>query len=319
MATELPSHARVVIVGGGIIGTSVAYHLAKLGWSDVLLLERGSLSCGTTWHAAGLVMQLRANHTLTKLCRYGAELYASLESETGQSTGFLRCGSLPVARTADRFHEIKRMASIGHCFGVELDILTPAEIERRHPMIDTRRVVGGLFIPGDGQTHPGNTTLALAEGARRRGATIVERVSVTGIDTRGGAVERVRTTARRRRLRDRRQLRRDLGPRDRPHGGRERSALRLRAHVRHHRADGRRASRSAGDPRHRRARLRQGRRRQADRGGVRARRQAAAARGAARRLRVRRAARGLGALRAADAQGQGAGAGARARARSRTS
>ena len=164
---ELPSHARVVIVGGGIIGPSVAYHLTKLGWSDVLLLERGSLSCGTTWHAAGLVMQLRASPTLTKLCRYGAQLYATLESETGQPTGFLRCGSLPVARTADRFHEIKRMASIGHCFGVELDILTPAEIERRHPMIDIRRVVGGLFIPGDGQTHPGNTT---RRWRRERGA-----------------------------------------------------------------------------------------------------------------------------------------------------
>jgi 4-methylaminobutanoate oxidase (formaldehyde-forming) len=140
-------------------------------------------------------MQLRANHTLTRLCRYGAQLYATLEEETGQPTGFLRCGSLPVARTADRFHEIKRMASIGHCFGVDLDILTPPEIERRHPMIDTRHVVGGLFIPGDGQTHPGNTTVALAEGARRRGATVVERVAVTALETRAGAVERVRTTA----------------------------------------------------------------------------------------------------------------------------
>jgi 4-methylaminobutanoate oxidase (formaldehyde-forming) len=192
---RLPSHARVVIIGGGVIGTSIAYHLTKLGWRDVLLLERGTLSCGTTWHAAGLVMQLRANHTLTRLCRYGAQLYAQLEAETGQATGFKRCGSLPVARTQERFHEIKRMASIGHCFGVDLEILTPAEIGRRHPMIDTRRVVGGLFIPGDGQTNPVDTTMALAKGARAQGANIVERVTVTGIRMRQGAAVGVSTTA----------------------------------------------------------------------------------------------------------------------------
>ena len=117
----------------------------------------------------------------------------SSRAETGQATGFKRCGSLPVARTKERFHEIKRMASIGHCFGVELDILTPAEIGKRHPMIDTRHVVGGLFIPGDGQTNPVDTTMALAKGARGRGATIIERISVTGIKTHQGAVVGVTT------------------------------------------------------------------------------------------------------------------------------
>src|SRR5262245_6678673 len=194
LTVVLPPHARVVIVGGGIIGTSIAYHLTKLGWSDVVLLERGTLTCGTTWHAAGLVMQLRASATLTKLDRYGAELYAKLEQETGQATGFKRCGSLPVARTADRFHEIKRMASIGHGFGVELEILTPAEIAKRHPLIDARRVVGGLFIPGDGQTNPVDTTMALAKGARARGAQLIERVTVTGIETARAAVHGVHTT-----------------------------------------------------------------------------------------------------------------------------
>ena len=191
---QLPSNARVVIVGGGIIGTSIAYHLTKLGWRDVLLIERGTLCCGTTWHAAGLVMQLRASHTLTRLCRYGAELYGELERETGQATGFKRCGSLPVARTADRFHEVKRMASIGRAFGVELDVLTPREVAERHPMIDSRRVVGGLFIPGDGQTNPVDTTMALAKGARAGGATLVERVSATGFDVKNGAVCGVRTS-----------------------------------------------------------------------------------------------------------------------------
>ena len=190
---ELPSHARIVIVGGGIIGTSIAYHLAKLGSSDVVLIERGALCSGTTWHAAGLVMQLRASHTLTRLCRYGAELYGKLEAETGQATGFRRCGSMPIARTPERLHEIKRMASIGHAFGVELEVLSPAELGRRHPLIDTSRIVGGLFIPGDGQTNPVDTTMALAKGARERGVRIVQGVRVTGIKTIDGKVTGVQT------------------------------------------------------------------------------------------------------------------------------
>jgi 4-methylaminobutanoate oxidase (formaldehyde-forming) len=190
---SLPSEARVVIVGGGIAGVSIAYHLTKLGWRDVLLIERSQLCSGTTWHAAGLVMQLRASHTLTQLCRYGAKLYAELEAETGQATGFKRCGSLPVARTPERLHEIKRMASIGHAFDVELHVLSPHEIGRHHPLLDTRRVVGGLFIPGDGQTNPVDTTMALAKGARARGARIIEGVSVTGFTTKAGAVTGVRT------------------------------------------------------------------------------------------------------------------------------
>jgi len=192
-ASDLPTHARVVIVGGGIAGVSIAYHLTKLGWRDVVLLERSRLCSGTTWHAAGLVMQLRASHTLTRLCRYGAKLYGELERETGQATGFKRCGSLPIARTPERFHEIKRMASIGHAFDVELDVLTPADVGRHHPLVDTSKVVGGLFIPGDGQTNPVDTTMALAKGARAGGARIAEGISVTGIATRHGTVVGVKT------------------------------------------------------------------------------------------------------------------------------
>ena len=115
MVASLPAHARVVVIGGGIVGCSVAYHLTKLGWRDVLLLERRDLSCGTTWHAAGLVGQLRSSHNLTRLARYGAVLYERLEAETGQATGFRRSGSISVARTAERFVELKRGASMARC------------------------------------------------------------------------------------------------------------------------------------------------------------------------------------------------------------
>lgn len=193
MPETLPSHAEIVIVGGGAIGCSIAYHLTKLGHKDVVLLERGTLTCGTSWHAAGLVMQLRATHTMTELCRYSADLYEKLEAETGQATGFRRSGSLPVARTEARMTELKRLASLGRYFDVPVDILSPAEVVDRHPLIDFRQVVGGLFIPGDGQTNPIDTTMALAKGARMRGARIFERAKVIGFEVAGGAVTTVRT------------------------------------------------------------------------------------------------------------------------------
>ena len=133
MTDAVPAHARVVVIGGGIAGCSVAYHLTKLGWRDVVLLERRELSCGTTWHAAGLVGQLRATHNLTRLARYGADLYERLEAETGQATGFRRPGSVSLARTPERLHELKRLASMARCFGVEVEVITPAEAGRRWP------------------------------------------------------------------------------------------------------------------------------------------------------------------------------------------
>ena len=189
----LPTHARAVVIGGGIAGCSVAYHLTRLGWRDVLLLERRDISCGTTWHAAGLVGQLRPTHNLTRLARYGADLYERLEAETGQATGFRRPGSISVARTAERMHELKRLASMARCFGVDVEVITAAEAGRRWPLIRTDDLVGALWLPRDGRTNPIDTTLALARGARQGGATILENAAVTGIRVRDGRVAGVRT------------------------------------------------------------------------------------------------------------------------------
>ena len=193
MPGPVPAHARAVIVGGGIVGCSVAYHLTKLGWRDVVLLERRELSCGTTWHAAGLVGQLRSSHNLTRLASYGAVLYERLEAETGQATGFRRSGSLSVARTAERLIELKRGASMARCFGVDVQVISPGEAGRRWPLMRTDDLAGAVWIPGDGRTNPIDTTLALARGARNGGATIVENVTVSGIRCERGAATGVRT------------------------------------------------------------------------------------------------------------------------------
>jgi glycine cleavage system T protein len=193
MSQGLPPHTRVVIIGGGIVGTSVAYHLTKLGWTDVVLLERREVSCGTTWHAAGLVGQLRSTHNLTKLAAYGADLYDRLEAETGQATGFRRCGSVSVARTRERMIELKRGASMARGFGIEIDVITPAEAGKRWPLMRTDDLVGAVWIPRDGRTNPIDTTRALAIGARNGGALVLENVKVTGIHRRHGAVTGVTT------------------------------------------------------------------------------------------------------------------------------
>jgi 4-methylaminobutanoate oxidase (formaldehyde-forming) len=194
MSDTVPSHARVVVVGGGIVGCSVAYHLTKLGWTDVLLLERQEIACGTTWHAAGLVGQLRATHNLTRLAKYGGDLYERLEAETGQATGFRRPGSLSVARTAERMHELRRGASMARCFGVDVEVIGPSEAGRRWPLMRTDDLVGALWLPRDGRTNPIDTTRALARGARLGGATIVENTAVTAIHRAHGAVAGVSTT-----------------------------------------------------------------------------------------------------------------------------
>ncbi len=189
----IPSQARVVIVGGGIIGCSIAYHLAKLGWRDVVLLEKGHLTSGTTWHAAGLVNQLRASHTLTQLSRYGVGLYERLEAETGQATGFLRKGSMPIARTEARLTEIRRMAALGDCFDVEAYEITPSEVQDLWPPMDVTQIKGAIFIPGDAQVNPVDTTMALAKGARAHGVRIVEETPVTAIRRKHGSVSGVAT------------------------------------------------------------------------------------------------------------------------------
>lgn len=177
----LPSHARVVIIGGGVIGCSVAYHLAKLGWSDIVLLERKQLTSGTTWHAAGLIAQLRATANMTRLAKYSQELYGRLEEETGLATGFKRNGSLTVALTGERLEELKRGASMARSFGVEIETISPAEAAALHPLLNVDGVVGAVTLPKDGQGDPTNIALALAKGARQLGVKIFENTRVTGI------------------------------------------------------------------------------------------------------------------------------------------
>ena len=191
--TELPSKARAVIVGGGIVGCSVAYHLAKLGWKDVVLLERKQLTSGTTWHAAGLIAQLRATSNMTRLAKYSQELYYELEEETGLATGFRRVGSMTVALNSERLEELQRSASMARAFGVEIDEIDPAEIKSCYDYLNTEDVIGGVYLPKDGQGDPTNITLALAKGARQNGAKIFENVKVTGVSQDGGRVTGVQT------------------------------------------------------------------------------------------------------------------------------
>jgi sarcosine dehydrogenase len=187
--------ARVVIVGGGIVGASVAYHLTKLGWRDVVLLEQGSLSGGTTWHAAGLVGQLRSSSNFTQLIRYSVDLYSRLEAETGQATGWKRCGSVSVARTAERMIQLKRNAAMANAYGVEAHVISLEEAARRYPPMRTDDLVGAVWIPGDGKANPADITQALARGARAGGARLMEGVKVTGVNVARGAVTGVETSA----------------------------------------------------------------------------------------------------------------------------
>lgn len=181
-ARALPNRARVVIVGGGVIGTSVAYHLAHLGWTDVVLLEQGTLSCGTTWHAAGLVGQLRASEASTRLVQYSTQLYERLERETGLSAGYRVCGGLTVARTPDRMVQLQRTLASAAAYDLECELLTADEAKERYPLIRHDDLVGAIWLPGDGRANPADLTQALAKGARTLGVSIHERVRVTGVD-----------------------------------------------------------------------------------------------------------------------------------------
>ena len=197
-ASELPGRARAVIIGGGVIGASVAYHLALRGLTDVLLLEQGQLSCGTTWHAAGLVGQLRASESGTRLVQYSTRLYDLLEAETGLATGFRRCGGVTVARTQDRMMTLRRTAATAEAFGLECELISPQRAAGLYPIMETSDLVGAIWLPGDGRANPTDLTAALARGARMRGVTIRERTRVTGIAVaddarRGRAVTGVRT------------------------------------------------------------------------------------------------------------------------------
>lgn len=190
---DLPQKANVVIIGGGVIGCSLAYHLSDQGWSDVVLLERQQLTSGTTWHAAGLVGQLRTSINMTKLARYTSELYRELESETGQATGYRQCGSISIATHAERFEELKRSASMAKVFGLEVNVVDPEEIGNRYPLIKTDDLLGGIHIPSDGYANAVDVTQALAKGARNRGAHIFQDAKVTAIHKNDGKVTGVST------------------------------------------------------------------------------------------------------------------------------
>lgn len=178
---DLPTKARVVIIGGGVIGCSVAYHLTKKGWNDVVLLERKQLTSGTTWHAAGLIAQLRATANMTKLAKYSQELYGSLEEETGVATGFKRVGSITVALTEERKEEIYRQAAMARAFGVEVEEISNERVAEMYPHLNLEDVKGAVYLPLDGQGDPANIALALAKGARQRGGIVKERIKVTEI------------------------------------------------------------------------------------------------------------------------------------------
>ena len=192
--TSLPSHARVVIIGGGVVGCSVAYHLAELGWIDIVLLERKTLTCGTTWHAAGLIAQLRATQNMTKLAKYSQELYASLEQKTGVATGFRQNGSITVALTDSRMEELRRGVAMARAFGVEIDEISTADIASRYAGLNVSDAKGGVYLAKDGQADPVNITQALAKGARARGAKIIEGIKVTAINQKDGMVSGVSTS-----------------------------------------------------------------------------------------------------------------------------
>lgn len=187
-AKAVPAKARAVIIGGGVSGCSVAYHLAKLGWTDIVLLERKQLTSGTTWHAAGLIGQLRGSQNMTRLAKYSADLYVKLEAETEVGTGMRQVGSITVALTEERKHEIYRQASLARAFDVDVREISPREVSEMYPHLNVSDVVGAVHLPLDGQCDPANIAMALAKGARQRGATIVENVKVTKVHSKAGRV-----------------------------------------------------------------------------------------------------------------------------------
>src|SRR5213594_168000 len=192
MTSHLPTQTQVVIVGGGIIGCSIAYHLARLGWKDVVLLEQNQLAGGTTWHAAGLVGRLRTTNSMTKINRYSAELYAGLEKETGHPVGWKQVGSLIVARSKDRMTQLRRTAAISEWFGVEVQLISPESAGQKWPLLRIDDVLGAAWLPHDGKAIPKEVAGALAKGAQSRGAKVLENVRLLDVLRRDGRAVGVR-------------------------------------------------------------------------------------------------------------------------------
>ncbi len=193
MSTTLPTHARAVVIGGGIAGVSVAYHLAARGWTDTVLLERHELTSGTTWHAAGLVTKLRATYNMTTIAAYAEELFRTVERETGMSTGFRTTGSILLARTEERWTEVRRGMSMARICGFDVEQISPAEARQMWPLMDDSNIVGAAYLPADGVANPIDATQAIAKAFRLRGGRILEHTPVTDVITRDGRVTGVRT------------------------------------------------------------------------------------------------------------------------------
>jgi len=189
----MKNQARVVIIGGGITGCSIAYHLTRMGWNDVILLDKGELTSGATFHAAGLVGQLRASVNITKMLKYSAELYSKLEEETGQHTAWSPVGGLRIASSKDRMEELRRSAAMAKTFGLPMELISPKEACDLFPVMTKKGIVGAAFLPTDGQIDPSGVTYALAQGARSRGTTIYTDTRVTGIRLKNGAIDEVLT------------------------------------------------------------------------------------------------------------------------------
>ena len=195
---KVPNEAKVVIVGGGVVGCSIAYHLTKLGWKDVVLLEQNQIGGGTTWHAAGLVGRLRTTNSMTRINKYSVELYSELERETGHSIGWKRVGSIIVGRSPERMVQLERTAAMSERFGVDVQLVSPKTALEKWPLLRIDDVLGAAWLPDDGKVIPKEVAIALAKGARSRGATVCENVRVrsviqrdgwvTGIETEGGAI-----------------------------------------------------------------------------------------------------------------------------------
>lgn len=193
--STLPRHARTVIIGGGVVGCSIAYHLAREGRKDIVVLERSKLTSGTTWHAAGLVRRLRPSATLTKLINYSIDLYKELETETGQQTGFIQTGSLSIATHEDRLTTLKRQVSLGRAFGLEAEVVDAKRAGELWPLIRTDDVIGAVWSPADGRVNPSDVALALSKGAKARGVVFHEDTRVTGLRKKGGRISGVEVGA----------------------------------------------------------------------------------------------------------------------------
>ncbi|MEX0303564.1 MAG: NAD(P)/FAD-dependent oxidoreductase, partial [Leisingera sp.] len=193
MEKQVPDRAQVVIIGGGVHGCSVAYHLAKQGWTDVVLLERKQLTCGTTWHAAGLVGRLRGDTLSTEFASYGTEIIEELEAETCQTTGFRQTGSVTVARYPDRMRQLRRQIDFARLFDIEAREISHDEIKERYPLVNLDGVAGGVWIPSNGSINPVDLTTALNQGARGRGVQVFEVTKGEEVVVENGRVTGVRT------------------------------------------------------------------------------------------------------------------------------